>query len=50
MKSGIVHWAEATDAMTACGKVALLEDDTRLLETDTDENQINCKLCLRRLA
>jgi hypothetical protein len=45
-----VHFAKPTDIVTACGKVALLNDGTRLLETDTSEQQVNCKICSRILA
>jgi hypothetical protein len=49
MRRTLVHWAGVHDQITACGRVALLEDGTRLLETDTDlENQVDCKTCLRR--
>jgi hypothetical protein len=45
-----VHYARPHDVMTACGKVALLDDDTRILETDLDKNQIDCRTCLKILS
>lgn len=42
-----VHWAGPHDEETACGKIALLPDGTRLLETDTDPDQLSCKTCER---
>lgn len=46
-RPNLVHLAGPDDALTACGKVALLDDGTRLLETDTREYQLSCKTCLR---
>ena len=46
-RSTLVHKGGPYDVKTACGKFALLEDGTRLLETDTDPDQIGCKQCLR---
>lgn len=46
---GQVHLAKPDDVRTACGRVALLEDGTRRLETDTDARQISCATCARIL-
>lgn len=48
--TGVVHFASAEDGYTRCGKLALLEDGTRLLETDLNEMQVSCKTCLRLMA
>lgn len=49
MRHTRVHYAKPTDIKTACGKGALLDDDTRILETDLDPMQVDCRTCQRKM-